>query len=152
MKICWVVLVSLVSCVWTGVEVSAQKIALPDRVASAHPRIVEDHAYTQASMRARIAKDPEAQRAVADAKENLAPYMEHVRADPMWLASRLQMYWESHATDIYNRGDVFDHADGHAPVATVRFSGSRNPNTTYRAPRIEEIPAYEDDRKGVAAE
>jgi hypothetical protein len=67
----------------------------------------------------------------------------------MWLASRLQMYWKSHATEIYNRGDIFDHAEGHAPVATVRYPGSRDPVTVYQAPRLEDIPPYEDDTRGV---
>ena len=29
---------------------------------------------------------------------------------PEWLTSRLQMYWKSHATDVYIRGEYYDHA------------------------------------------
>lgn len=33
-------------------------------------------------------------------------------AQPDWLLSRLAMYWKSHATDVYIKGETFDHAGG----------------------------------------
>lgn len=129
--------------------VEDQPTALPAHLASVHPRISARTGLTQAEMRAFVAHNEEAQKTVARARAELAPDLDHVRQDPMWVASRLQMYWKSHATDVYNRGDVFDHAEGHAPVATVRFPGSRNPTSVYRAPQLEDIPPYEDDTRGV---
>ncbi|MDR3723447.1 MAG: heparinase II/III family protein [Terracidiphilus sp.] len=124
-------------------------IPIPLHFAGVHPRIGSSPGKSQTELRALLARDSEARKVVESASADLAPYLAHVRADPMWVASRLQMYWKSHATAIYNRGDVFDYAEGHAPVATVRFPGSRNPVSAFRAPRLEDIPPYEDDTRGV---
>ena len=40
--------------------------------------------------------------------------------DPEWIVSRLQMYWHSHADEIYIKSEQLDHVAGHAPVPTVR--------------------------------
>jgi hypothetical protein len=122
---------------------------IPSHLSSVHPRIAERPGNSQTEVSALAASDPSSAAVVAKVRDELRPYLEHVRQDPMWVASRLQMYWKSHATDIYNRGDVFDHTEGHAPVATVRYPGSRNPVSIYRAPRLEDIPPYEDDTRGV---
>ena len=48
-----------------------------------------------------------------------------------WLTSRLQMYWNTHATDVYIKGEVYDHASGNrAPAPTVMFTGARSHATT----------------------
>jgi hypothetical protein len=49
------------------------------------------------------------------------PYLLLVQQQPDWLTSRLQMYWHSHATDVFIDGEKLDHAGGQrAPVPTVR--------------------------------
>ena len=127
-----------------------QRLVLPDHLPSAHPRVAARAGNSQPEIRALIASDPVARDIIERAEAELAPYLERVRTDPEWMASRLQMYWKSHATEIYNRGDSFDHAGGPAaPVATVRFPGSRNSTTVYRAPKLEDIPPFEDETKGV---
>jgi hypothetical protein len=133
----------------SGASAQSVRIALPSHLSPIHPRVAAHTGNSQAEICALIDNDPHAKAALNKAKSELAPYLEHVRSDPQWMASRLQMYWKTHATDIYNRGDVFDHAEGHAPVATVRFPGSRNPTSVYKAPRLEDIPPYEDDTRGV---
>jgi hypothetical protein len=125
------------------------RIPLPERLPASHPRVAAIPGNSRAEILARIAADPEAQAEVVRAEAELAPFLAHTAADPMWLASRLQMYWTTHATDVYNRGDAFDHAAGRAPVPTVRYPGSRDPLTVYKAPRLEDIPPFEDDTKGV---
>ena len=130
------ILVAIPAGMWGA---NSQPIALP----AARP------GNSQAEIRALVDTDAAAKAAVDQARAELAPYLDHVRQDPMWVASRLQMYWKSHATDVYNRGDVFDHVDGHAPVATVRYPGSRDPVSVYKAPNLEDIPPYEDDTRGV---
>ena len=36
------------------------------------------------------------------------------------------MYWKSHATEVYVKGETFDHAGGKkAPYPTVRYTGTR---------------------------
>jgi hypothetical protein len=140
------ILVAIPAGMWGA---NSQPIAIPAHLADVHPRIAAQHGNSQAEIRALADNDAAAKAAVDQARAELATYIDHVRQDPMWVASRLQMYWKSHATDVYNRGDVFDHVDGHAPVATVRYPGSRDPVSVYRAPKLEDIPPYEDDTRGV---
>ncbi len=128
---------------------SSQPIAIPTHLTNVHPRVAARQGNSQAEISALVAEDAEARKTVEKTRVELSPYLDHVRQDPMWVASRLQMYWTSHATDVYNRGDVFDHASGRAPAATVRYPGSRNPVSVYRAPKLEDIPPYEDDTRGV---
>lgn len=146
----WIVF-SLILClrVSTALAADDHAIWLPSHLASVHPRVSGSPGNSEEEIRLRIARDNDARSALERTKAELAPYLEYVRKDPMWMASRLQMYWSSHAAEVYNRGDVFDHVEGKAPVATVRFPGSRNPNTIYRAPKLEDIPPYEDDTRGV---
>ena len=59
-------------------------------------------------------------------------YLDSVIRQPDWLVSRLQMYWASHATDVFVRGESFDHVGGdRAPVPTVRFTGTRGTASQY---------------------
>ena len=69
---------------------------------------------------------------------------------PEWLTSRLQMYWKSHATDVYIRGEYYDHAGGEkAPSPTVMYTGARSHATIYRRPKLEDIIPYHEDTKGM---
>lgn len=66
-------------------------------------------------------------------------------AQPDWLLSRLAMYWQSHATDVYIKGETFDHAGGEkAPAPTVRYTGTRGTFATHGRPRLEDIVPYDD--------
>lgn len=77
------------------------------------------------------------------------PYLEKVKKQPDWLFSRLQMYWQSHATDIFVSGEVFDHAGGErAPVPTVRFNGSRSSDGIFFRPKLADVVPYDDDDAG----
>lgn len=74
------------------------------------------------------------------------PYLQKVQAQPDWLTSRLQMYWTTHATEVYIRGEKFDHVGGApAPVPTVKLNGSRNIDGTYNRRRLEDVVPYDDD-------
>lgn len=62
-------------------------------------------------------------------------YTRLTEAQPDWLLSRLAMYWDSHATDVYIKGESFDHAGGaKAPVPTVRYTGTRGTFATHDVP------------------
>lgn len=81
-------------------------------------------------------------------KRRVDVYMGKVAAQSDWLTSRLQMYWHSHATDVYVKGETFDHAGGgRAPVPTVKFNGTRSNGSTYSRPRLEDIVPYDDDEQ-----
>ena len=67
-----------------------------------------------------------------------------------WLSSRLRMYWNTHATDVYIKGETYDHAGGNrAPAPTVMFTGSRSHATNYRRPKLEELQPCQEDPKGM---
>lgn len=67
-----------------------------------------------------------------------------------WLVSRLQMYWQTQAPDVYVRGELFDHVGGQpAGVPTVKLNGSRSSAATHSRPtRIDDIVPYDDDAEG----
>lgn len=74
--------------------------------------------------------------------------MQHV-TDPEWIVSRLQMYWKSKAKNVYINGIYYSHADGEAPVPTVRLCGSRDYTTPYGKPKLEDIIPYMEDERGL---
>ncbi len=90
------------------------------------------------------------------AEEDLAQLHKHVDAiadsvaqKPDWLVSRLQMYWTTQATDVFIKGEAFDHVGGdRAPVPTVKLDGTRSHGTDYKRPRLEDIVPYDDDEEG----
>lgn len=67
-----------------------------------------------------------------------------------WLTSRLQMFWKTHATDVFIKGEYFDHAGGEkAPAPTVMLSGARGHATIYVRPKLEDIQPYQEDSRGL---
>ena len=79
-------------------------------------------------------------------KSRTQVYLDSVKCHPDWLVSRLQMYWASHATDVFVRGESFDHVGGdRAPVPTVRFTGTRGTASQYDRPRLADRIPYDDD-------
>ncbi len=82
-------------------------------------------------------------------KAAIDPYVTRHLTDSTWIVSRLQMYWKTHSSNVYIKGGVYDHADGNAPVPTVRFPGTRDGTTNYGAPKLEDIMPYMDDPRGL---
>lgn len=67
-----------------------------------------------------------------------------------WLSSRLQMFWKTCPTDVYIKGEYFDHAGGEkAPAPTVMLSGARSHATNYVRPKLEELQPYQEDPRGL---
>lgn len=76
-------------------------------------------------------------------------YLEKVTLQPDWLVSRLQMYWTSHATDVFVNNETFDHLGGdRAVVPTVKFNGTRSHGTDYNRPKLGDVVPYDDDAEG----
>ena len=76
-------------------------------------------------------------------------YLRRVQAQPDWLFSRLQMYWSTHATDVYICGETFDHPGGQrAPEPTVKFTGTRGTESFAYRPELDDIVPYDDDAQG----
>lgn len=86
---------------------------------------------------------------VSDMQRELDPYIERHRTDPNWITSRMQMYWQTKYKRVYVNGMDFSHGEGEAPVPTVRFSGSRDWDTDYLVPAIEDIKPYMDNPRGL---
>ena len=82
-------------------------------------------------------------------KKKIDAYADSVGKKPDWLLSRLQMYWTTHATDVFISGESFSHLGGDkAPVPTVKFSGMRSHAGTYYAPKLEDVVPYDDNEAG----
>ncbi len=85
----------------------------------------------------------------AKLKERVDGYLERVTRQKDWLVSRLQMYWTTHATDVFVNGETFDHpGGGRAPVPTVKFNGTRSHGSQYDQPKLEDVVPYDDDEAG----
>ena len=76
-------------------------------------------------------------------------YMSKVEQQPDWLLSRLQMFWQSHSTDVFVNNETFDHPGGErAKYPTVKFDGTRSHGTSYDRPKLEDVVPYDDDAQG----
>ena len=83
-------------------------------------------------------------------KQRTEIYLLRTDTQPDWLYSRLAMYWHSHATEVYVKGETFDHAGGpKAPVPTVRYTGTRGTVATHGRPRLEDVVPYDDTPDGL---
>jgi hypothetical protein len=104
-----------------------------------HPRLLVRADGGRDALRAQLAQDPAAARMYQALEARLRPYVERHQADPDWIVSRLQMYWQAHSTRVYVKNGAYDHAEGHAPAPTVRFTGTRDTATQYLTPKLEDV-------------
>ncbi len=85
--------------------------------------------------------------ATADAPLDVQKYINDRRDG---LSSRLLMYWNTKATDVYINGEFYSHAGGEsAPAPTVMYTGSRGHATKYRRPPLDSIVPYSEDPRGL---
>ena len=113
-----------------------------------HPRLNVDNSNRQVILTS-IQNDETAKNAFNQMKTGIDTYVTRHQTDSTWIVSRLQMYWKTHSTDVFIKGGKYDHAEGQAPVPTVRFPGARDNVTIYGAPKLEDITPYMDDARGV---
>ncbi len=127
---------------------TSQNLPVPQNIGTAHPRVFgKDMSLEQVK---ELVKNEEwAAAIIAKTQNNLAPYLVHYKTDKTWLVSRLQMYWKTKSTQVYINGGKYDHADGEAPVPTVKFIGGRGTPSNYKTPKIEDIQPYMDDPRGL---
>jgi hypothetical protein len=111
-----------------------------------HPRLLVDAAGGRAALQALLARDPDAARRYDAIVARVRPYVERHRTDPAWIVSRLQMYWQAHSTRVFVKNGVYDHAEGSAPVPTVRFTGTRDAASSYFTPKLEDVKPYMGER------
>ncbi|HEX7869873.1 MAG TPA: hypothetical protein VF455_07140, partial [Chryseobacterium sp.] len=126
----------------------SQNLPVPQDIGAVHPRVFGKDMSLEKTKE--LVKNEEwAAAIITKTKNNLAPYIDHYKTDKTWLVSRLQMYWKTKSTQVYINGGTYDHADGEAPVATVKYPGTRNHTTDYLTPKIENILPYMDDPRGL---
>lgn len=139
-----------VGMIWLGLisATHAQPIRLPATFSQEHPRLEVANAYLP-RLQQWVQQNETARKTVQRMRESIDTYVTRCQADSAWMLSRLQLYWKTRYTDIYIKGGIFDHAEGEAPVPTVRFPGARDHVTPYGAPRPEDLLPYADDPRGV---
>ena len=82
-------------------------------------------------------------------KAKIEPVMLRVDGQPDWLYSRLQMFWQTHATDVFVLGETFSRPGGErAPEPTVKYNGTRSHESQYDRPALEDVVPYDDDEQG----
>jgi hypothetical protein len=126
----------------------AQEIKIPSVISNKHPRFLSGN-QKQDYFQKLIAAEVWAKNIYNQAKQSIEQYVDRHQSDSTWIVSRLQMYWKTKSTDVFIKGGVYDHAEGEAPVPTVRFPGTRDNVTVYGAPKLEDIQPYMDDPRGV---
>ncbi len=90
-------------------------------------------------------EDPE----ITKLKGKIENVMSQVDKQPDWLYSRLQMFWNTHATDVFVNGETFASPGGErAPEPTVKFNGTRGTESQYNRPKLEDLVPYDDDEQG----
>ena len=96
-----------------------------------------------------ISADAQATHDTDRLRQRISVWLDSVDCQPDWLLSRLQMYWSTHATDVFVNGEAFDHPGGErAPRPTVKFNGQRSSASGYQLPKLEDVVPYDDDSEG----
>lgn len=109
-----------------------------------HPRLYVTDADKK-GIDAKIEKEPWAKEIYSGLTKKIDHYVALQQQDPMWLASRLAMYWKDgeHYTQCYLRDQRWDYGEGNAPVPTVRMPGMRIWNRYGSLPLAERTPYNE---------
>lgn len=135
-------------CVLFFQNIHGQEIPLPEKMPQEHPRVLTTPEGRKETWKL-IKKEAWAQDVFNKLKERTDVYTRRTESQPDWLLSRLAMYWKSHATEVYVKGEVFDHAGGEkAPAPTVRYTGTRGTAATHGRPKLEDIVPYDDNEDG----
>ena len=135
-------------CVLFFLNAHGQEIPLPEKMPQDHPRVLTTPEGKKETWKL-IKKEAWAQDVFNKLKERTEVYTRRTESQPDWLLSRLAMYWKSHATEVYVKGEVFDHAGGaKAPAPTVRYTGTRGTAATHGRPKLEDVVPYDDSAEG----
>lgn len=133
-------------CLLVAGVVQAQKSSLPADLPQGHPRYLTD-SKGKAETQQLIKEEAWAKEVFDKLKQRTDLYADR---GTEWLTSRLQMYWKTHATEVYIKGEFYDHAGGEkAPSPTVMYTGARSHATNYVRPRLEELEPYQEDPRGL---
>ncbi|QEM19624.1 hypothetical protein DIU38_027640 [Mucilaginibacter sp. P4] len=123
----------------------AQQIDISGIHVKGHPRLLTDENTGRETLNALIKKEDWAGRIFKQIQTDADAYVARYQTDSTWMVSRLQMYWKQHYTDVFIKNGIYAYATGHAPVPTVRFTGTRDVATQYMRPKLEDIKPYMDE-------
>ena len=138
-------IVSLCFCLLANVLAAQNNLSL-DNLSDEHPRYLTDKSNLREVQRM-IEKEVWASDVFQQLKVRTDQYVDKGKD---WLSSRLQMFWKTCATEVYIKGEYFDHAgDEKAPAPTVMLSGARSHATNYVRPKLEELQPYQEDPRGL---
>ncbi|MBQ8673917.1 MAG: heparinase II/III family protein [Bacteroides sp.] len=127
-------------------SLSAQEKEWMKRLSDEHPRYLTRKSEKKKVLRM-IKKEPWASDVFRQLQQRTDRYVDQ---GSDWLTSRLQMFWKTHSTEVYIKGEYFDHAGGEkAPAPTVMLSGARSHGTNYIRPKLEELQPYQEDARGL---
>ena len=90
---------------------NGREIPLPEKMPQEHPRVLTTPDGKQDTWEL-IKKEKWAKDVFNKLKERTEVYTNLTDAQPAWLLSRLAMSWKSHATELYVKGETYDHAGG----------------------------------------
>lgn len=90
----------LLMAIFFSVLLQAQLNTLSMNLPQGHPRYLTDAGGKEATLKL-ISNEPWAEEVFRKLKSKTDVYVRLTEAQPEWLLSRLAMYWESHATDVY---------------------------------------------------
>ena len=139
-------IVLFISVSFCFVQVNYGQFIFPKSIEREHPRLISSKVSKEDILQ-NIENSKDVKQSYEAIKSKISKYVVQYKTDPEWLSSRFQMYWNSHATDVYVDGEFYSHAKGKAPVPTVRFTGQRDYVTDYKTPSLEDLkPYFEDDR------
>ncbi|MCL5128544.1 heparinase II/III family protein [Algibacter sp. L4_22] len=124
------------------------QFVFPKNIERVHPRLISSKVSKEDILQ-KIETSNDVQQSYKAIKSKISKYVEQYKTEPEWLSSRYQMYWKSHATDIFVKGEFYDHAKGYAPVPTVRFTGQRDYVTDYKMPSLKDAKPYLEDSRGL---
>lgn len=138
----------ILTCIVGFLKAQEVKIPLPSGLEEGYPRlyITQDG---KKHLEKTIKKEAWAQNVLEGIHKKIDAHVERHDTDKEWMVSRLQMYWKTKAINVYVNGINYSHADGEAPVPTVKFCGSRDYTTPYEKPKLEDILPYMDDERGL---
>lgn len=141
----------MVLCIFLGNGAFAQestKIPIPSTLPQGYPRIHITESGKE-DLEKTINNEDWAKQVLSGIHDRIDVHIARHVDDPEWMVSRLQMYWKTKSTNIYINGVYYSHADGEAPLPTVRFTGARDYTTHYAMPELEDITPYMDDERGL---
>lgn len=127
---------------------SGEQIPLPQNLEDGYPRmyLTQDE---KGGLEQLIKEEDWAKQVLRNLHKKTDEHVERHVNDPEWMVSRLMMHWKTKASNVYINGIYYSHADGEAPVPTVRYTGSRDYTTNYMMPELADIMPYMDDERGL---